>query len=226
MSRAAFALLLLPAALQTAPQGPPPQVPQPPVTPVESAPAAPSQPAVVDPAAVTFSSDVGLLLVAVKPGAVADYEAAIVALQGALAKTENEELKALAQGWRVFKANEPDAKTNALYVHLLQPTRKDADYRPSLLLDQLLAGAPAELLAKYRDSFAVAPTKLALEEFAHMAVAPVPKPADESEKEPVTPDSPKTPASTPVKPPATKPPPTKPPSTPPPTSKPPKPPPG
>jgi hypothetical protein len=151
-----------------------------------------------DPAAVTFSTELGLLLVAVKPTASADYEAAIVALQEALAKAEDETTRAIAKGWRVYKTDQTDAKANVLYVHVLQPTVAEADYRPSMLLDKLLGGAPAELLAKYRDSFAIPPTKLSLTEFAHMSVAPVPKPTNTSPKN----ASPAAPAknSTPAKP--------------------------
>ena len=94
------------------------------------------------------------------------------ALQDAFSKASDEDVKRVAAGWRVWKAIERDAKANVLYIHTLQPTHADVDYRPSLWLDRLLSGAPAELLAKYRDSFAVAPTMLSLTEFANMAVAP------------------------------------------------------
>jgi hypothetical protein len=134
--------------------------------------ASPSSP---DPAAATFSTEQGLLLVAVKPDKVADYEAVIVALQEVLSRAADEDVRAMAAGWRVYKASELDAKSNAIYVHVLQPALAGVDYRPSLWLDKLLEGAPPELLAKYRDSFAIGPTKLPLVEFAHMAVAPVPK---------------------------------------------------
>ena len=56
------------------------------------------------------------------------------------------------------------------------PATPGFDYRPSLLLDELLGAAPPELLIKYRDAFAVPPTKLWLTEFANMAVAPVAPP--------------------------------------------------
>jgi len=69
-------------------------------------------------------------------------------------------------------------------VYLLQPPLPTADYRPSLWLDKLMAGAPAELLAKYRDSFAAPPTKLGLVEFANMSIAPVPKPTNASPSTP------------------------------------------
>ena len=117
-----------------------------------------------------------MLLVAVAPGKRADYEAVIVALQDALAKSQDAEIRKTAEGWRVFKVAEADAKANVLYVHVMFPAVRGVDYRPSLWLDKLLGGAPPELLAKYRDAFAGAPSKLSLVEFAHMAVAPVGKP--------------------------------------------------
>lgn len=129
----------------------------------------------VDPATASFTTDVGLLLVSVKPDKVADYEAAIAALQEALSATTDVARRALAEGWRVYKASEPDAKGNVVYVHAILPTVPGADYRPSLLLDELLQDAPVELLAKYRDALAAAPTRLSLTELANMAVAPVKK---------------------------------------------------
>jgi hypothetical protein len=136
--------------------------------------------AVVDPAAVVFTTDAGLVLHAVKPGSTAAYENAIAALRDALSKSADPEIRAIAAGWRVYKATEVDAKSNPLYVHLLQPATPGVDYRPSLWLDKLLAGAPAELMAKYRDAFAAPPTRLSLVEFAHMSVAPVAKPSNAS----------------------------------------------
>jgi hypothetical protein len=136
-------------------------------------PAAPAAP--VDPATATFSTDAGLLLVLVKADKVADYENAITALQDAFSKDTNADHRAVATGWRVFKAAEADSKGNVVYVHALLPVVAGTDYRPSLWLDQLLGGAPAELLDKYKNAFAGAPTRLSLTEFAHMAVAPVKK---------------------------------------------------
>lgn len=136
-----------------------------------------------DPAAVVFASPAGLVLHAIKPASVADYEAAITALQRALAGSADAEVRDVARGWRVFKAAEGDAKT-PLYVHWLEPTVAGTDYRPSLWLDRLLEGAPEELLAKYRDAFAAPPTKLSLTEWANMTVAPAPKPANQSPAQP------------------------------------------
>lgn len=152
----------------------------------------------VDPAAATFSSDAGVLVVSVKPDKTDDYEAAIRALQDALSKATDEKHREIAKGWRVFKATDLDTKANAVYVHVLQPAIKSVDYRISVLLDELLSGASAELLAKYRDAIAAPPSKLGLVEFANMSVAPPPAAGNATPAAPknVTPPSPKKPPAT------------------------------
>lgn len=112
------------------------------------------------------------MLHAIKPDAVADYEAAIAALQAALAASEDPRAKAVAPGWRVFRARETGDKGIVLYVHVLDPAVAGVDYRPSQWLEDLLDGAPEELLAKYRAAFAAPPTMLSLSELADMTRAP------------------------------------------------------
>jgi hypothetical protein len=155
----AWILLTALAVQAPAPGGAPPQPP------------APS----ADPAAATFSTAVGLLLVAVKAEKAADYEAVMAAMQGAFAGSTDPARRSVAQGWRVFKAAEADAKGNTLYVHALLPVVPGTDYRPSLWLDQLMQDVPTDLLAKYKDALAGAPTRLSLTEVANMGVAPVKK---------------------------------------------------
>ena len=145
-----------------------------------------------DPAAVLFASDAGMVLHAIKPAAVADYEAVIAALQSALSKAAEADVRKVAASWRVYKAAEPDAKSNVIYVHMLQPAQAGTDYRPSLWLDKLLDGAPPELLAKYREAFAMQPSKLSLTELANMSVAPV-APANTTPPAPVKNASPPSP---------------------------------
>lgn len=157
-------------------------VQQPPPAPSAPAPQAPAgetpsaeAPAGADPARAEFSTEVGLLLVLVKADRTADYEAAMQALQDALASSTDPARAQVARGWRVYRAAEADAKGNAVYVHALTPAVPGVDYRPSLLLDELLADAPADLLTRYTESLAAPPTRLSLTEVAHMAVAPVRK---------------------------------------------------
>ena len=137
----------------------------------------PAKPAVEpspDPASVHFLAEAGLLLVAIKPAAVADYEQVIQALQAALAKDTDATRVSAAKGWKIYKASEANAKGNTLYIHFLMPTVTGFDYRPSLLIDELVKELAPELLPKYQDAFAEPPSKLNLTEFANMSVAPVP----------------------------------------------------
>jgi hypothetical protein len=127
-----------------------------------------------DPASTHFTTDTGLLLVAVKPAATADYEAVLQAMQDALSKDTDPMRSAAARGWFVYKAKETDAKGNALYIHVMSPTVTGFDYRMSLLLDSLVKELPPELLSKYQETFAAPPTMLNLNEVAHMSVAPLP----------------------------------------------------
>jgi hypothetical protein len=147
-----------------------------PQAPANQSPAAP----VVDPAAAVFpkTATAGLLLVTVKPDRVADYEAVIRALQDGLSRSDDPRQQALARGWRVYKSHD-DPKANAVFVHVIDPVVPQADYRPSLILDEILAGASAELLAKYRDAIASAPAMLGMNEFAVMSQPP-PKPTNGS----------------------------------------------
>ncbi len=115
-----------------------------------------------------------MLLVAIKPAAIADYELVMRSLQEALSKTTDPIKAAAAKGWRIFKTTETDAKGNQLYVHVMMPTVTGFDYRPSLLIDELVNELAIDLLGKYQDAFAMPPTKLNLTEFANMSVAPLP----------------------------------------------------
>lgn len=188
MSRLLLAFLLLPVvALQIAP----PQLPG------NTTPGQPVAPP--DPAAATFTTEGGFLFVTVKADKVDDYEDAIRALQEAFSKATDEKHRKLAEGWRVYKGTDANPKAIAdpktatvIYIHVIHPIVPEADYRPSLLLDELLEGAPPELLAKYRDAIAAPANKLGMSEFAHMSEPPKPKPTNAS---PDAPGSPKPPGN-------------------------------
>lgn len=135
-----------------------------------------------DPASSHFTTPAGILLVTIKPAAVADYELTIRTLQEALAKDTDPARMAAAKGWRVFRAAETDAKANAVFVHVMLPAVVNFDYRPSLLIDELVKELAPDLLARYQEAFAAPPTKLSLTEFAQMSVAPIEKKTGEQEK--------------------------------------------
>jgi hypothetical protein len=147
------------------------QAAAPPQTPANQSPAQVTAP--VDPASSHFTTEAGLLLVTVKPASLADYELVIRTLQEALSKDTDPKRVQAAKSWRVFKAAESDAKGNHVFIHVMMPALANFDYRPSLLIDELVKDLAADLLVKYQDAFAAPPTKLSLTEFAQMSVAPV-----------------------------------------------------
>ena len=108
-----------------------------------------------DPASSHFAGEAGMLVVAIKPAAVADYEEVIRTLQEALSKDADPIRAAAARGWRVYKAAETDAKGNALYLHLMLPAVPGFDYRPSLLVDELVKELGPELLSRYQEAFEI-----------------------------------------------------------------------
>ena len=144
-------------------------------TPSPPAPSPGPQAVPADPARVVFPAGTsGLVLVLVKADRTADYETVIAALQTGMAAAPAD-ARARAGGWQVFKAQEPDAKGNAVYVHWIPSPSAEVDYRPSSVLDRLMATLPEAAIVKYRDALAAAPSRLSLALLADLALAPVPK---------------------------------------------------
>ena len=75
----------------------------------------------------TFEPDGGLVLFFVKTDKTADFEATMNKLAEAFKVTTKPELKQQAQGWKLFKSPQP-AGTNTLYVFVIDPALKGADY--------------------------------------------------------------------------------------------------
>jgi len=116
------------------------------------------QPAQQAPAAPTtrlFASDGGMVLNFIKPDKGPDFESVIVKLKEALQKSEKPERKQQAQSWKVFKSPDPAAGGNLLYVFVIDPAVKNADYTVSNILAE--AFPPAEvndLYKKYAEAYA------------------------------------------------------------------------
>src|SRR5437763_11427552 len=81
-----------------------------------------------------FASDGGLVLNFIKPDKTADFEEVIGKLKTALQKSEKPERKAQAASWKVYKSPDPAAGGNVLYVFIISPSVKDADYTVSTIL--------------------------------------------------------------------------------------------
>ena len=101
-----------------------------------------------------FPNDGAMVLNFIKPDKVAEFEMVIGKLKEALAKSEKPERKQQAAGWKIFKSPDP-AGANVLYVFVIDPAVKGADYQVSNLIAESFTGAEAnDILTKYAAAYA------------------------------------------------------------------------
>jgi hypothetical protein len=106
----------------------------------------PAAQAAAAPKAQNFGPDGGLVLHFIKPDKTADFEAVMAKVKEVLQKSDKPERKQQATGWKLFKSPEA-AGGNALYIFIIDPALKGADYSPSNILAEGLP--PAEVNALY-----------------------------------------------------------------------------
>jgi len=120
----------------------------------QAAPAQQAPAAAPAPQARVFTGDVGLMFNQIKPDKTADFEMIVGKLKEALAKSDDPVHKQMAQGWRVIKNPEPIQGGNYLYVFLIDPVVKDADYTVSRVLAKAFPAEVQELFKVYSACFA------------------------------------------------------------------------
>jgi hypothetical protein len=101
-----------------------------------------------------FASDSGMVLNFVKPDRTADFEAVIGKLREALQRSEKPERRQEAAGWKVFRAVEPGAGNSVLYVFMIDPAVKGADYTVSTILAEGFPNDGPALYKRYSDAYA------------------------------------------------------------------------
>jgi hypothetical protein len=163
--------IALSLALQTAttPQPPPAGALQPqqtsplpgstPATPaVPPAPVpAPGQ-AVVSPPPLgrVFASEQGVIFNAIKADKVTDFETVITKLRAALADSKDPVRNQQGWGWKTFKAAEPGPNGSVLYVFVMDPAVKGADYGVAKILAEAYPAEITDLYRMYTTAFAPA----------------------------------------------------------------------
>ena len=101
-----------------------------------------------------ITTDGAVLLNFIKADKTADFEMIVAKLKEALAKSDKPERKQQAKGWKVYKAAEQGAGGTAIYVTIMDPAVKGADYTVSTILAEGFPPAEAtELYKKYADVF-------------------------------------------------------------------------
>src|SRR3954469_21501677 len=100
-----------------------------------------------------FPNDAGMVLNFIKPDKTADFEAVMAKVKEALQKSEKPERKQQAAGWKVFKSADP-AGANILYVFVIDPAVKGADYQVSNIIAEAFPAEANDLLKKYAEAYA------------------------------------------------------------------------
>ena len=106
--------------------------------------------------ALTFDGDTAILTVTIKPDKTADFEQIMADVRTALMKSEKPERKQQAAGWKVVKSATPMKDGTIVYMHLISPVVKGADYTILAILYEANPDPAAQraIFEKYRDAFA------------------------------------------------------------------------
>ena len=105
-------------------------------------------------AARTFSGGTGMMLNYIKPEATDDFEAVMTKLGEALQASDNAERGRQAQGWKIYRAEEPGPNNSVLYVWFLDPVVANADYAVSQILNEAFPTEVQALYETFSTSFA------------------------------------------------------------------------
>jgi hypothetical protein len=115
----------------------------------------PAQQAQAAPAARVFASDAGMVLNFIKPDKTGDFEMVMAKLKEALQKSDKPERKQQAASWKIFKSPDPAANGNVLYVFVIDPAVKGADYTVSTILAEAFPQDVQTLYKQYAEAYAM-----------------------------------------------------------------------
>lgn len=101
----------------------------------------------------TFEAPVGLVVSYIRPAGTADYESIMQRLQQALVEGEDEERRAQAEGWTIYKAQEAGPNNQAVYIWLLDPAVAGGDYSVPQILAEAFPDEAQQLYETYKESF-------------------------------------------------------------------------
>lgn len=148
---------------------PPPQVQTPapatqtPTAPGTATPGAPAAPAPVPVTPRLFGTEAGMIFNAIRPDAVMDFEMVLGRLRQALQQSTDPVRRQQAAGWKIFKAVEAGPGNSVLYVFVMDPAVKGAEYGVAKILAEAFPAEAQELYRLYIGAFSGGQTMLSLE---------------------------------------------------------------
>jgi len=113
------------------------------------------QQAVAASPARVFGSNTGVVLNFIKPDKTADFEAVVEKLKDALQNSSNAQRKQQAASWKVYKSPDPGPAGSVLYVYIVDPVIKGADYAVTAILAEAFSAEElATLYKRYTEAYA------------------------------------------------------------------------
>ena len=80
------------------------------------------------PQKTTFSGDMVLWAFSVNAANTGDYERVLTQVKDALSRSERPEAQQQLAGWKVMRNSAPQPDGSIVYIHVINPVVKDADY--------------------------------------------------------------------------------------------------
>ena len=120
----------------------------------------PAQQQAAPPPPVTFPGDSAVVLHYIKADKAADFEAAMQKVKESLQKSQLPERKQQAAGWKVVKSPDPAGEGTVLYLWLIDPVVKGADYGLGKILSESFPAEAAEIFTKYAAAYAKGQLKI------------------------------------------------------------------
>jgi hypothetical protein len=103
--------------------------------------------------AFTIEGNAALWTVAIKPDRTQDFESIMTKLRDALRKSEKAERQQQAAGWKLLKVEKPMPDGNIVYVHVINPVVRGADYTILRILYDEFPDERQALYEQYRSAF-------------------------------------------------------------------------
>ena len=103
-----------------------------------------------------FAAEQGIIFNAIRPDKVADFDTVIAKLRKALETSKDPLRNQQGGSWKIFKAVEPGPNGSVLYVFVMDPAVKGADYGVAKILAEAYPMEIMDLYRMYSGAFAAA----------------------------------------------------------------------
>lgn len=124
-----------------------------PAPPPAHTPAQAPAPATAPTPGVTFAGESALVLYYIRADRAADFEAVMAKVKEALQKSAAPERKRQAAGWKVSRSSEPAGDGVVLYVFVIDPVVKGANYSVGTILSEAFPSEAEALYRKFTGSY-------------------------------------------------------------------------